>query len=64
MGIRFADLVKALKRLSKQDREVFLENLLAATSPKYLDSIKEAREDYKKGRVSSHSEAFRGKKKK
>ena len=36
----------------------FFEDLLALTSPGYLKSIKEAREDYKKGRVYTHEEAF------
>lgn len=35
-----------------------LENLLAATNSEYLKSIKEAREDYKKGRVYTHGEVF------
>lgn len=62
IGISFMDLVEALKKLSIKDREEFLENLLAATSPEYINSIKEAREDYKKGRVSTHTEVFRNKK--
>lgn len=36
----------------------FLEDLLAATSSKYLKSVREAREDAKKGRLSSHAEVF------
>ena len=36
----------------------FFEDLLALTNKKYLDSIKEAREQYKKGEVYSHEEAF------
>ena len=36
----------------------FFEDLLALSSPKYLKSIKEAREDYKKGRLLSHKEVF------
>jgi len=36
----------------------FFEDLLALTNKKYLDSIKKAREDYKKGKVFSHAEVF------
>jgi PHD/YefM family antitoxin component YafN of YafNO toxin-antitoxin module len=45
-------LVSALVNLD------FLEDLLALTSEKYLKSIKEARNDYKKGRVYSFEEVF------
>jgi len=44
--------------MSKKDRDDFLEELLAATSPEYLNSIKEARADYKAGRVKTHDEVF------
>lgn len=36
----------------------FFEDLLAATSPSYLKSIKEARKNYKDGDVFSHEEVF------
>jgi len=45
--------------MKKSDRLAFLEDLLAATSPEYLASIREAREDYRRGRVFSHEEVFR-----
>ena len=60
--IPFDDLVKAVRRMKKADREAFLEDLLAATSPEYLESIREAREDYRAGRVRSHDEVFEGRK--
>lgn len=41
------ELIVALRSLDAEDREFFLENLLAASSPEYLKSIKEARQDYK-----------------
>ena len=44
--------------MSKKERSAFLEDLLAATSPEYLESIQEARADYKEGRVKGHSEVF------
>ena len=36
----------------------FFEDLLALASPKYLKSIKEAREQIKKGEFFSHDEVF------
>ena len=36
----------------------YFEDLLAAISPKYIESIKRAREDIKKGRVYTHEEVF------
>ena len=50
------ELVAALRAMSDEDREWFLENLLAATSPAYLRSIQEAREDYRQGRTSDATE--------
>ena len=43
-----------------REREAFLEDLLAATLPGYLKSIREARADYKAGRVKTHAEVFGG----
>lgn len=36
----------------------FFEGLLALTSPKYAESIKEAREEYKRGEIYTHEEVF------
>ena len=36
----------------------FLEDLLALNNKRYLTSIRQAREDYKKGRVISHEQVF------
>jgi len=52
------DIIEAVKKMRKKEREEFLEDLLAATSPKYLASIRKAREDYKAGRVKTHKELF------
>lgn len=52
------EIIGAVKSMSKKDREDFLEELLAATSPEFLKSIKEARADYKAGRVKMHDEVF------
>jgi hypothetical protein len=52
------DIIEAVKRMKKKEREAFLEDLLASTSPEYLESIREARADYRAGRVKSHEEVF------
>jgi len=52
------DIIEAVKRMKKKEREAFLENLLASTSPEYLESIREAQADYRAGRVKSHEEVF------
>ena len=52
------DIITAVKKMKKAERDSFLEDLLASTSPEYLRSIKEARADYKAGRVKSHEEVF------
>ncbi len=54
------ELIKAIKAMKKKERDAFLEDLLAATSPEYLASIKEARADHKAGRVKTHAEVFGG----
>jgi len=60
VGLSVRDLVAALNKLSPEDREFFIENLLAATSPDYLNSIREAREDYRAGRVLTDGELGEG----
>jgi len=52
------DIIAAVKKMKKEERDSFLEDLLASTSPEYLRSIKQARADYKAGRVKSHEEVF------
>ena len=52
------EIIKAVKEMKKKDRESFLEDLLAATSPQYLEGVREARADYKAGRVKTHKEVF------
>ena len=59
VGVSLEELVTALREMKDEDREWFLENLLAATSPDYLKSIREAREDFRQGRVLSAEELFR-----
>ena len=50
------EIIGAVKSMNKRDRNDFLEELLATTSPEYLESIKEARADYEAGRVKTHDE--------
>jgi len=52
------EIIKAIKKMRKRDRDAFLEDLLASTSPEYLHSVKEARADYKAGRIKTHEEVF------
>jgi hypothetical protein len=51
------ELIAAVKAMKKKERDTLIEDLLAATSPEYLSSIREARADYKAGRVKTHEEA-------
>lgn len=56
------DNVLIVTRRGKQERAIVdidkYEDLLATSDPKYLDSIKKAREEYKKGAVISFNDAF------
>jgi len=52
------DIIEAVKKMKKSERESFIEDLLAMTSPDYLQSVKEARAEYKAGRTKSHKEIF------
>jgi len=52
------DIIEAVKKMKKHERESFIEDLLAMTSPDYLQSIKEARAEYKAGTTKSHKEIF------
>lgn len=58
VNLSLDELIVALRSLDAEDREFFLENLLAALSPEYLKSIEEARQDYKEGRTISHEDVF------
>jgi hypothetical protein len=53
-------IIMAVRRMKKRQREAFLKDLLAATSPEYLESIREARRQYKAGKVKTHAEVFGG----
>lgn len=67
----FADTLKEISKngkyflITKKGRPVsvmvnldFFEDLLALHSKEYVDSIKEARKDYKAGDLFSHNEVF------
>jgi len=56
--LRPTDIIEAVKRMPQAERDAFLEDLLAATSEDYLESIREARGDYEAGRVATHDEVF------
>jgi hypothetical protein len=60
IGFSVADLAAALQQLSDEDREFFIENLLATTSPEYLESIDEARRDYREGKTIPYEKLFKG----
>lgn len=56
--VKPGEIIEAIKGMEKRKREAFLEDLIAATSPEYLSSIREARADYKTKRVKTHEEVF------
>jgi hypothetical protein len=56
--VKAEEIIEAVKSMEKKKREAFLEDLIAATSPGYLGSIREARADYKANRVKTHEEVF------
>ena len=58
VNISPAEIIKAIRALGKRERDAILEDLIASTSPQYLESIKEARKDYKFKRVKTHKEVF------
>ena len=58
MEIDPSEIIAAVKKMKKQDREEFLEDLFAATCPEYLVSIREARSEYKTGRTAGHEDVF------
>ncbi len=58
LSISIEQIVTAVKQLDKEQQEAWIEDLLAALSPDYLDSIRQARQDYERGRVYSHDEVF------
>ena len=43
------DIIEAVKQMKKSDKEAFIEDLLAITSQEYIQSVREARAEYKAG---------------
>jgi hypothetical protein len=58
MEIDPKEIIEAVKKMKRRDREEFIEDLLAATCPEYLASIREARAEYKSGRSAGHEDVF------
>ena len=58
MQVQPETIIQAVKQMKKKQRDAFLEDLLASTSPDYLASIREARVQYKKGKVKTLKEVF------
>jgi hypothetical protein len=58
LQVKPEEIIEAIKGMEKRKREAFLEDLIAATSPEYLSSIREARADYKAKRVKALKEVF------
>jgi hypothetical protein len=61
MGLSLSDVIAAVKKLKPAEKELFIDSLLAATSPDYLESIKEARQEYQSGNVHTMNEVFKKK---
>jgi hypothetical protein len=58
-GLSLSELIEAIKALEPEDKELLIESILAATSPEYLESIKEARQEYREGKVFTFDEVFK-----
>ena len=58
LQVKPEEIIAAVRAMKKKEREAFLEDLLASTSPEYLKSIKDARADYKAKKVKTHDEDF------
>ena len=56
--IKPEDIIESVKMMNTEERDAFLEDLLAATSPEYLKSIRQARSEYQSGKVKTHKEVF------
>lgn len=58
LQVKPEEIIDAVKNMKEEEREAFVEDLLASVSPKYLKSIKEARADYQLKRVKTHEDVF------
>ena len=48
------EIIEAIKKMKKYDRDAFIGDFLAVTSPEYLESVREGRAEYKAGKTKSH----------
>ena len=58
MEVAPEEIIDAVRKMPREDQEDFIEQLLAATSQDYLQSVREAREDYQSGRIETHDDLF------
>lgn len=58
IGIPRETLINAIKQMEKKERESLIEDLVALMSHNYVYSVREARADYKAGKVKTHREIF------
>jgi hypothetical protein len=56
--VRPEEIIDAVRKMKRGQREAFLEDLLASTAPDYLKSIRDARAQFKARKVKTHSEVF------
>jgi hypothetical protein len=56
--VRPEEIIDAVRKMKRGQREAFLEDLLASTAPDYLKSIREARAQFKARKVKTHAEIF------
>ena len=58
MEVAPQEIIAAVKKMKKKEREDFLEDLISATCPEYLLSIKESRAEYAAGNIANHDDVF------
>lgn len=51
-------IIREVKGMKKSACRAFMEDLIAAISPEYLQSIQDARRDFKTEKVKSHGDVF------
>jgi hypothetical protein len=61
MGLSLSDIIEAINALKPEDKELFIESIVAATSPEYLESIRQSRQEHKDGKVFTFDEVFKRK---
>ena len=56
--LNLTEFKKLISETVKESIEEYLEDIMCLNNPKYIQSIKKAREDYKKGDYKSLEEIF------